>query len=778
MKGFQNKRIRGSVSIFLTLILIPTYLVGVCLADLSVLYGAENIAKNTMNNIVNSIYYQHNTKLLDKYHLLAISHEREVLEDMIRPVAEKNIEQYPSKDSFLIKHNYIAMRLNKFEIEVDEEGSLANPYILENQIVEYMKYKKILDIPIFIDEFIKSYNQSVEDAQVISEKMAYDKKLNKADGKLDKIGRDFTTIKDSSEKINRIIESYNENLRDYAGIKDKESWTNEDRKIANKYNASRNNLSNAINRMDRYYGRLKTNLDNFSEYRDGLLDSKDGWQDYVEGIKNRKLKIIYKNGDFLSNIIFNKIDMDATDSQLAYDQDYLLTMAENLEEEHYIRYLVGNYEEDNISKYLANKEKLNGENSVGQAKKIKKRLIDRINSLFLTEKTNKKLLDYIGQDRLEELTEEIENLGGEKLYKINQNQSDSDKLDNFMDVLSDSKKIEKTRGKAFLDNVLVADYIVSFFPNKLDEDEGFNSKQEYIIFGEKDLDANIAKANNRILITRFLFNSVYAFTDGNIQTQTSILATKLSAGFGFAIPLIQMVLIASLALGESLLDLDDLNRGKEVALIKNKKTWKLGLTSIKEISDEDLGKLGEKFKDYDLQDIFSNTVQSFVLSEAIFEGNFKENFSYFLGDLASDLSEGDYDNSLIKEKLLDNQANLEILSKNSSVEEIGEYVESTAQEIPGQESDGSNFAMDYSNYLLLILLTKLNLGFKNQMLKRVALLIDQDMAEGEYFDISRTYSEFKVNLEVFINTIYVHRILNKKKSHYFDYSIGKGFYEK
>ena len=64
------------------------------------------------------------------------------------------------------------------------------------------------------------------------------------------------------------------------------------------------------------------------------------------------------------------------------------------------------------------------------------------------------------------------------------------------------------------------------------------------------------------------------------------------------------------------------------------------------------------------------------------------------------------------------------------------------------------------------------------MLKRVALLIDQDMAEGEYFDISRTYSEFKVNLEVFINTIYVHRILNKKKSHYFDYSIGKGFYEK
>ncbi len=758
--------------------MIPTYLVGVGITDFAMLYGASNIARNNLNNIVNGIYYQHDTGLLEKYHLLAITEEKEILEDMIRPIAQNNLEQEPDKDLLLRKKNYLDMGLANFEIKIDKSGSLASPSILENQIIEYMKYKKILDIPIFIEEFIKDYNSAVEDGKVIKEKMAYDKKINKADARLDNIGRDFKVINESSDKINKIIDDYNQRRVDAQALEGKESLTMDERKIINGYGASRQNLANAINRINRQYSRLEGRLDEFIDFKKDLKKDRDQWQDYMENIENDKMKIIYKNGDFLSNLIFKKIGVDSSKAQLVYDQENLLEMGKAVEEEGHIYYGLGNYQDDPISKYLENKEKLKGEGDKNQAKNIKNKLTARVNSLFFKEKTGKKLFDFVSESRLDFLVQEGASLEETRLGPIRKGYSDSEKLENFMEVMGDSQKIEKTSGQGFLDNLLIADYIVSFFPNKLDDKEDFNSKQEYIIFGKEKLDENVDKANNRILLTRFLFNSVYAFTDGNIQTQTSLLATQLSAGFGFAIPLIQMVLIASLALGESLLDVDDLNQNKAVPIIKNKKTWKLGLTSIKNLSEEDLERIGDKFESFDTQDIFSNTVQSFILSEAIFEGDFSSNFDDFVKELGADLKAGDYDNLLVKRKLTANYDQFKNLAENGNVEEIGDYVEGQAQTLPEDRNSRSSFRMDYSNYLLLILLIKLNMGYKHEMLQRVALLIEADLAQYGYFDISRTYSEFRVDYQVFINTVYVHKIVNRKRGNYFDFSISKGFYEK
>lgn len=103
----------------------------------------------------------------------------------------------------------------------------------------------------------------------------------------------------------------------------------------------------------------------------------------------------------------------------------------------------------------------------------------------------------------------------------------------------------------------------------------YGSEVEYIVYGGDDVDVNKGKAYGTIFLLRFAFNTVYAFTDAEINNVTMAAATAI---FGTPpltplIPIAKIAMTIGLAIAESSYDLYLIKTGDAVPLIKNSKTW-------------------------------------------------------------------------------------------------------------------------------------------------------------------------------------------------------------
>lgn len=103
----------------------------------------------------------------------------------------------------------------------------------------------------------------------------------------------------------------------------------------------------------------------------------------------------------------------------------------------------------------------------------------------------------------------------------------------------------------------------------------YGSEVEYIIYGGDSSTSGINKTYGTIFLIRFALNSVYAFTDAEINTIATSAATAL---FGVPpltplIPIAKIAITLALVVAESTYDLYQLKMGEAVPLVKNNTTW-------------------------------------------------------------------------------------------------------------------------------------------------------------------------------------------------------------
>ena len=116
----------------------------------------------------------------------------------------------------------------------------------------------------------------------------------------------------------------------------------------------------------------------------------------------------------------------------------------------------------------------------------------------------------------------------------------------------------------------------------------YGSEVEYIIYGGDSSTSGINKTYGTIFLIRFALNSVYAFTDAEINTIATSAATAL---FGVPpltplIPIAKIAITLALAVAESTYDLYQLKMGEAVPLVKNNTTWVMKPSSaFKEIAE-------------------------------------------------------------------------------------------------------------------------------------------------------------------------------------------------
>ncbi len=153
-------------------------------------------------------------------------------------------------------------------------------------------------------------------------------------------------------------------------------------------------------------------------------------------------------------------------------------------------------------------------------------------------------------------------------------------------VGSHTELLEKSFIDEVLENICFAEYAVSMFSDycNQEDDRPLAYETEYIIGGfysEKD---NIKATIKELIGVREVLNLFHLMCDTQKKEEAYAVAISLAgAGGSVAIKVVQYLIMAVWALGESLLDVRVLMSGGGIPVIKKTSDWRLGLQNIGDV---------------------------------------------------------------------------------------------------------------------------------------------------------------------------------------------------
>lgn len=116
--------------------------------------------------------------------------------------------------------------------------------------------------------------------------------------------------------------------------------------------------------------------------------------------------------------------------------------------------------------------------------------------------------------------------------------------------------------------------ILSISGYKLTEHKAYQAECEYILWGNKQSQVNVANTFLVIFGIRLLLNSFFAFTDGEINGIAQGLATAIVGGWApYLVPIVKILIKLGYAGIETAADIIKLKDGYGVTIIKNRETW-------------------------------------------------------------------------------------------------------------------------------------------------------------------------------------------------------------
>lgn len=280
MKVFENRKIRGAISIFLVMITIPTLLLSAVLIDGSRMASAKAIAQEAGDLAAASALTDYNVALKNNFGLLAMKNSseaeklyKESLQATLLAGGLSDSTEYSEQLWEILKNAVGAsspyadknfLNLYDFKIEncaVTPKYSLGEWQVLENQMVEYAKFRGIYvmaDRLGLISELSAAKAESEKNkqtAQVMNDKIKVDEKNADADKALAKLREKIRQLNAAVSEAERKEADYYECLRakmEEIQIENTNSDSelgDEEQKLANKYSSSRSDFKKALSNL-------------------------------------------------------------------------------------------------------------------------------------------------------------------------------------------------------------------------------------------------------------------------------------------------------------------------------------------------------------------------------------------------------------------------------------------------------------------------------------------------------------------------------------------------
>jgi len=186
------------------------------------------------------------------------------------------------------------------------------------------------------------------------------------------------------------------------------------------------------------------------------------------------------------------------------------------------------------------------------------------------------------------------------------NMSDASSM---LENLADIAKSAAAEGR---DDLYLTEYITGMFSCRTSDAEQYSlsgikmcesnnvlykGEVEYILWGNEDMQKNYQYTTAMLFGTRFLLNNIYAFTDREIKAAATAAAIAVAGWTGFGVPIVRTVIIMSLALAESVIDVNELLEGKSVVIYKSSSTWNMKPTGLKNALVNNSGQIAKMAAD-------------------------------------------------------------------------------------------------------------------------------------------------------------------------------------
>lgn len=329
-----KKRVNGSISIFLALIMLPMFTCAGLVVDGARISAARTSVSGAGDLAMNAALSEYDQILYDVYGLFAISKNMEELESNVSRYFSNSInnsELLDDSDSYtrefinsifsmfsgdeLEFSNIVDLdTTNKFSLTGVKDSSIANPSVLERQIVDYMKYRAPLNLTQGLLTKLGCIGETSKQTKAVEAKVDYDKKLD--------------TVQDACETAYKAINAYNTKIND--SNFSHSSYTSE-------INQSIINAKNDYNKMTQYLVALNSpSLKATAVSEDSTLkkDINDGYNNSSSATKNldvlstikEKLKpyieLVDKNGslEYVATDFMKKADaLDSISGDNTFD---------------------------------------------------------------------------------------------------------------------------------------------------------------------------------------------------------------------------------------------------------------------------------------------------------------------------------------------------------------------------------------------------------------------------------------------------------------------------
>lgn len=273
MKIFENRKTRGAISIFLVMILIPTMLLSAVLIDGSRLASARAMTQEAADLAALSVLSSYDQELKDEFGLFAMDDSgkaeaiyKESLNATLLAYGMSGTEEYSDRIWEILKSAVGAGNpykgksfLNLYDFSVDSckvtpKYSLAEWQVLENQMVEYSKFRGIyvmadrFNILSSFGEAKKQAEEEREACEVMEEKMTVDEENQAVEKALkslrDSIGSLNAAVQQTAADRNHYILCLEAKMkkirRDYT--EDDEAEDSDENELAAEYDSSRSQL--------------------------------------------------------------------------------------------------------------------------------------------------------------------------------------------------------------------------------------------------------------------------------------------------------------------------------------------------------------------------------------------------------------------------------------------------------------------------------------------------------------------------------------------------------
>lgn len=221
---------RGSVTVFLTMILVPMLLLMITLTDYAKISVAKRQVSGAGDVALNAGLSYYDRYLQDMYGLFAVSEDINSLNDNLEVYFKNTLlgEGIDTSDPFISKIvklitdardsdeayiNLINLTSHKFEIKEVEGANLINTALLSNQIMDYMKYRGPVVLVGGIFDKIGAFGSVTKETKAVQKKTEYEEKLEETGDK----------CKDAYNKINAYNQLIEENNFNPESIKEFEN---------------------------------------------------------------------------------------------------------------------------------------------------------------------------------------------------------------------------------------------------------------------------------------------------------------------------------------------------------------------------------------------------------------------------------------------------------------------------------------------------------------------------------------------------------------------------